>query len=271
MERAQLNGKQVAELLDWSESRVSRLLNGRRGATEVEVATFLAVCGITGEERAHLLSLCKEQGVRSWFQQFGSRLPRQVRTYVDHENKATRITYFQAQVIPGILQTNEYARAVFARSGTVPAGEIEDRVAARAARQIIFSRHDRPEFRFFIHEFALRLPVGGTEVMSEQLHHLLRLSVRPYITIKVIRTAFGAHGGSAGSFTLLESPEYKSVVYLEGETSGLFLEKPEEIAAYRSVVSELSSAALDERESNELIATLAIDLYSDREDQHDRP
>ncbi|WP_460406851.1 helix-turn-helix domain-containing protein [Actinophytocola sediminis] len=270
MERAQLNGKQVATRLGWSPSRVSRLLTGRRGADELELASFLGLCGVKGSERKRLLNLCREQDTRSWFQQFGSRIPKQVRTYVDHENRATTITDFKALVMPGILQTDEYARALFARSATVPANEIDDRVVARAGRKTIFSRHDRPECAFLIHEFVLRLPVGDHEVMSEQLHHLLRMTVRPYITIRVIPAAFGAHAGLAGSFILLESHEYKPVVYLEGETSGVFLEKPEEIAAYRDVVKELASAALDEAESKELIATVAIEQYADREDHHDQ-
>jgi transcriptional regulator with XRE-family HTH domain len=271
IERGQFNGKQLAARLGWSESHVSRLLTGRRAAKEVEVAAILALCGVKGAERARLMNLCQDQHTKSWFQPFGSRLPAQVRTYIDHENKATEITDFQALLMPGILQTDEYARAVIGRIANVPADEIEERVAARAARRIIFSRPDRPRCTFLIHEFVLRLPVGGSETMSEQLHHLIRMSVRPYITIRVIPVACGAHAGSAGAFKLLESPDYKSVVYLEGETSGLFLEKPEEISAYRNVIRELSSAALDEEESKELIATVAIDLYGDREDQHDHP
>lgn len=269
MERANLNGKQLALRLGWSESQVSRLLTGRRGAGEVEVAAFLAICGVIGQERARLMRLCKEQNTRSWFQQFGSRLPTQIRTYIDHENKATHINQFETLVIPGILQIDEYARALFERSATVPASEIEDRVVARAGRQTIFSRSNRPDCTFLIHESVLRLPVGAPEVMSEQLHHMLRMSVRAHIAIRVVPTALGAHAGSAGSFTLLESSEYKPVVYLEGETSGVFLEKPEEIASYRAVFKSLASAALDEGESKDLIAKVAIDLYADQETDHD--
>lgn len=271
MERAQLNGKEVARRLGWSPSRVSRLLTGRRGADEVEVATFLGVCSVKGAERRRLLALCKERDQLSWFQQFGSRLPKQVRTLVDHETKATDITQFEAMMMPGLLQTDDYTRALISRNPNLPAGEIGDRVAARAARRIIFSGPDRPTFTFLIHEFALRLPVGDREVMSEQLHHLLRMTVRPYVTVRVVPAVFGAHAAMAGAFQLMESHDYKPVVYLEGETSGVFLEKPEEITAYRNVLAELANAALEEGESKELIATVAIEEYADREDQHDHP
>jgi hypothetical protein len=263
MEIARINGKDLADRLGWTPTKVSRLLTGRRGAEELEVAEFLAVCGIKGRERSRLLALCREQDTQSWFQQFGARVPMDIKTYVDLENKAATIADFQAQFVPGILQTDGYARALFTRSATVPPGEVDARVAARSSRRTIFSRSDRPECTFFIHEFVLRLPVGGGEIMSEQLHHLIRMSVRRYITIRIVPAAFGAHAGSAGSFILLESPEYKSVIYLEGETSGLFLEKLEEVAAYRGVLKHLAAAALSEGESRDLIAAVAIDLYGE--------
>jgi hypothetical protein len=268
MEIARINGKDLADRLGWTPTKVSRLLTGRRGAEEMEVAEFLAVCGIKGQERNRLLALCREQDTQSWFQQFGARLPGQIKTLIDHENQAGRISQFHALVVPGLLQTGTYARDLFSSSATVPTNEIDTRVAARAGRQTIFSRTERPECSFIIHEFVLRLPVGGAEVMSEQLHHLIRLSVRPYITIRVVPAEHGAHAGSAGSFILLESPEFNPVVYLEGETSGLFLERPEEVAAYREVLRSLAAIALSEGESRDLIAAVATDLYG--EDHHDR-
>src|SRR2546421_6334441 len=110
MEQARLNEKKIAERLDWSEAKVSRLLTGRRGASEVEVAQFLVACRVTGSEREHLLSQVKDQNTRSWFQQFGSRLPTQIRTDTEHENKATRLIDFAALLVPAILPTGEHAR-----------------------------------------------------------------------------------------------------------------------------------------------------------------
>lgn len=270
LERAQLNGKQVALRLGWSESKVSRLLTGRRGGSEVEIAEFLVVCQVIGEERDRLISLCSDLDTKSWFQQFGSRLPPQVQTLIDHETKASRVREFHPVVMPGLLQTDEYARGLFMRSGTVPSNEIEGRVAARAGRRTLFSRVDPPKFTFLIHELVLRLPVGSREVMAEQLYQLIRMSVRPYMNIRVVPAKFGAHAGTAGSFSLMESREYRSVVYLEGETSGLFLEKREEVASYTNVFNLLAAAALDEGESKELIARVATEEYADREDRHDR-
>jgi len=105
--------------------------------------------------------------------------------------------------------------------------------------------------------------------MSDQLHHLLRMSVRSYVTLRVIPASLGAHAGLAGPFTLMEFADFRPVVYLDSETSSLFLEKPEEITAYRRILGALAGTALGEGQSRELIATLATELYPDREDDHD--
>ena len=120
MEQAGLNGKQAARLLSWSPSFVSLLLSGKRGASEVDIAAFLGMCRVTGPERDRLLALCREQDNPGWLQQHGSRLPKQLVTYIDHENKAVAISDFQPMIMPGMLQTGEYARALLRRSGTVP-------------------------------------------------------------------------------------------------------------------------------------------------------
>ena len=270
MHRARLNGREVAHLLALSPSWVSRLLSGKRNANELHVAAFLAVCRVTGTERDRLLDLCQQRNTPGWLQQHGSRLPRQVVTLIDHEDKAVAISEFQSTLVPGLLQTGDYARAMIHDSRTVPSEEIEDRVAARLARQRLLSRNDPARFTFYLHEFVLRLPIGGPAVMSDQLHHLLRMSVRPYVTLQVLPAALGSHAAIAGSFQLMEFAEFKPVAYLDSQTSCLFLERPEEIAAYQSILAVLAETALKEGESKDLIATLATELYADREDHDDR-
>lgn len=270
MERANVNGKRMAELLGWSQSHVSRLLNGRIIATGNDVSAFLAICGVTGEAKERLMRLTKELNKPGWVQQFGSRLPTQLKTLVDHESKATEINEFEPDFVPGLLQTGDYTQALLNRSATVPADEVQDRVAARLGRKSLFSRDHRPRCTFFIHESALHTVVGGPEVMSEQLHELLRMSVRTYITIRVIPFAFGAHAGNSGSCRLMEFAEVKPVVYVETETAGIFFEEPEEIQAYRNIFAALADSALDGGQSRDLIAALAVDLYGFREDHDDR-
>lgn len=266
---AGINGSEAARQLGWSSSRVSRLLSGKRGGSELDVATFLGVCRVTAEERDRLLDLCHEQNTPGWLQQHGARLPKQLRTLIDHENKATAISDFESMIVPGLLQTGDYARAVIGQSANVPTEEIEDRVAARLARQALFTRRPPVQFTFFIQESVLRTPVGGRAVMSDQLHHLLRMAVRSYLALRVVPTAIGAHAAAAGSFRLMEFTEFRPVAYVESETSSLFLEKPVEITAYRNVLAALADTALDEGQSRDLIGNVASELYADREDHDD--
>jgi hypothetical protein len=139
-------------------------------------------------------------------------------------------------------------------------------VAARLARQCLFSRDSRARFTFYVHEFVLRTPVGGPAVMFDQLHHLLRMSMSSYVTLRVVPASLGVHAAMAGSFTFMEFAEFRPVTYLESPTSSLFLERPEETAAYRSILGALAETSLGEGESRELVATLATELYADRLD-----
>ncbi len=173
-------------------------------------------------------------------------------------------------LVPGLLQTGDYARALLREAGRVPDDEIEDRVAARLARQSLFSREWPARFTFYLHEFVLRLPIGGPVVMAEQLRRLRWMSQRPYVTLRVVPAALGGHAATGGSFELLEFAEFEPVAYLDSETSYLFLEMPAEIAAYRSILAALAGSALKEGESDDMIATLATELYPDREDHDDR-
>ncbi|MGH3830151.1 MAG: DUF5753 domain-containing protein [Pseudonocardiaceae bacterium] len=248
----------------------ARICRRKRHATPVQVSAFLSMCRLTGTERDRLLNLCEDQRTPGWLQQHGSQLPAQLTTLINHESKAVVISDFQSTVVPGLLQTGDYARALLQEAGRVPAAEIDDRVAARLARKILFSRERPAAFRFYLHEFVLRLVVGGPAVMVEQLDHLHWMSLRPYLTLRVVPAALGGHAATAGSFTLMEFPEFKPLVYLESETSSLFLERPEEITAYRSILGGLAKTALGEEESRQLIATLATELSAEREDHDDR-
>jgi len=168
---------------------------------------------------------------------------------------------FGIDVVPSLVQTGDYARALFTEAKRVPSGEIDNRVALRLARQNLLSREEPPQLTFFVHEFVLHLPIGGAVVMSDQLHALLRVAVRPNLALRVVPASIGAHAASAGHFSLMDFAEYKPVAYLDSETSSLFLEEAEEIAAYRSILAALEKSALDERESRELIAKVATERY----------
>ena len=271
LERTTLTGKELARQLDWTQSDVSRMLTGRRRMKETDVATFLGICRVRGRERERILRLCREATRPGWHQQHGSRLPKQLRTLIDHEDNALTIAEFEGTLIPGLLQTGDYAHAVIGRNANIPAEAVDERVAARLARAAIFGRRSPARFTFYLHEFALRLPVGGRAVMSDQLHHLLRMSVRPYLELRIVPAGLGAHAGLAGSFRLMEFAAIRPVVYLESETSTLFLEEAAEITAYRAILAALAGTSLDAGQSTDLIGQLAIELYRDSEEHHGHP
>ena len=269
MQYAGFNASEVARQLDWSPGRVSRLLSGKRGGSRYDVTAFLTICGVRGTERERLMALSLDNDRPGWFQQHGPAVPRQVHTLIDHESHATAISDFQIALVPGLLQTGHYARAMMSGSANLPAAEIEDRVSARLARKRLFSRNNPPRLDFFVHEFVLRTPVGGPSVMCDQLHEMLRLSVLPFVSIRVVPAALGAHAAMTGNFTMMEIADFKPITYLDSEISSLFLETPVEIDAYRNILAALEDTALDEGTSRNLMGTVALEFDALREDQDD--
>jgi len=255
MEAAGLSGKRTAQMLGWSESRLSRFLSGKLDATEIEVSALLALYGVIGDERDRLLRLAREQRICCW------RDGEQLRTLADHQSKAERITDFHATTIPALLQTERYARSLIVRTANTSQEDGPVLLAGRMARQRVLGRTVPPQCVFVIPELALHLPVGGRQVMSGQLHHLLRLAVRPHITIVVIPARVGAHAGLAGSCCLLEANHLDPVAYLERENGGQFLEQVSDVAAYQNVFTALAAVALGQQETIELIGRLAVTLY----------
>jgi hypothetical protein len=250
----------VARELGWSPSRVSRILSGKRGGSSHDVAAFIAVCGVRGDERERLMGLSFDHGP-GWRVHHHPALPRRSPTTAEHEERALVIGGYAGAVVPELLQTGAYAAAVLAGGANVPEWDATARVEAVAARQRVLDKEDAPRCTFYLHEFVLHTPVGGDAVMSDQLHALLRRSVRPNLTVRVVPRTAGAHPGMTGAFTLLDVLDFKRVVHLEGETASDFLETPAEILAYQHVLDALAGVALGDVRSRELIATLVTRLY----------
>lgn len=262
-----LNGRQIALLLKWSPSRISRLYSGKRGARLVDIAAFLAIVGITGPKRDELLDLAKDAYDLGWWQQFGDRLPERHLTLAAHEDVAVAMTDFQNVLVPGLLQTESYMRALMTSSPIIPDEEIEERVEMRLKRQEIFDRDDPATFQFFLDEYVLSRTGFGRQIMSDQVHHLLRMAVRPRVGIRVIPDAAGIHGGWY-PFKLMDFPENNPVVFLENMTCTVFQERQDTIESYRRIAADLDRVALDEGQSRAWLATVATALGEPRE-EHD--
>jgi transcriptional regulator with XRE-family HTH domain len=261
-------GATLAEWLGWSQSKVSRIFKGNRPPSVDDAVALTAVCRVVGEEREHVLRLAKDANEPNWLQEYGDRLPSRLRTLVEYEEVTSEITDFETNVVPGLLQVPSYARAVLRTQVIIPPNEIDDRVAARMQRQHIYSRSKPPVCHFYLDEYALVRTGPGREVMSEQAHHLLRMSVRPYIKIRIIPDARGFHVARK-PFRLMKFRELKPVVFLEDETGVQFLQRKATITCYQRIIDRLALFALNEGQSRDWIASLASALGAPREEQDD--
>ncbi|WP_437023105.1 helix-turn-helix domain-containing protein [Streptomyces sp. enrichment culture] len=243
-----------------SESKISRMELGRVSFKTRDVEDLLTLYGVTDEqERASLISLAREANVAGWWHSYSDVLPSWFPTYVGLEGAASSIRVYEVQFVHGLLQTEEYARAVV-RRGMRGASEadVERRVALRLERQKCLVAENAPEFHIVLDEAALRRPYGGREVMRGQLQHLIEMSERPNIRLQVMPFGFGGHSGESGAFTILSFPEsdLSDVVYLEQLTSALYLDKREDVVQYETALKELQQDSPGPDESRDLLRGL---------------
>lgn len=256
--KAGLSTRAVAQQLGvgWSASTISRVENGKRKITSEDVSALCVLYGITGRERDQLLDLAREAGQPGWWETTNSKLPTQLTALIGFESEATRITYVDLSLVPGLLQIPEYTRALLAGVG-VPKSEIETLVVARLGRQAILSKPNPPEYVAIIDEAVLRRPIGGPQVMAAQLRHIVTSSKRPNVTVQVIPFDHGEHAGLNGSYVLLEFAKAQSLVHLEHKRSGIFVDEPEDVDVFMETTKTLQQTALDSTRSITFIASIA--------------
>ncbi|GAB2874065.1 helix-turn-helix domain-containing protein [Lentzea nigeriaca] len=244
----------LADIVDWDAAKLSNVVNGKGGATQVEVAALLGACRVKSTEAAHLLALYPETHIRGWWQQHGMYAPAQVRTAVENLKLAKTLTGWHTHLVPLFLQTADYMCEVLRASSTMPASDLQERVQTHLAMQKALWRGVR--CTFLIHELALLLPVGGAEVHAGQLLHLLHMANRPNVTIRIVPVSRGAHAGLAGPFTYLAFPKYEPLVWTETENSSLFTEAADAVRGYEKVIRALDASSLNEDASKALLVRL---------------
>ena len=208
---------------------------------------------VSDEAREAFHQLYRESNERGWWYRykelFGtSGLPA-------FEVEASLIRTYEAQVVPGLLQTSEYTRAVFTGTNAYAEAEIQRHVDARMERQSILARLYPPEYAAIIDEAALRRPAGTAEAMREQLQHLAHMATRPHISVHVLPFSAGMHAANLGGFQIMEftDPSDPSICFAEVPTAGLFLEEEAEIRRYDAIWREAHSAALTVAQSMKFI------------------
>ncbi|SMD23123.1 helix-turn-helix domain-containing protein [Lentzea albidocapillata] len=252
IESTGLTQRQLAEALGWQEAKLSDMLAGKGGVNESEVRELLAYCRTPLKERERLLDLFRESG-NVWLQMPEDGVPDQVRTLIEQEQNANQIDCWSMILVPGLLQIPEYITVV-TEAAPVEAENVPPLVAARVARAEILDP-DR-KFNFYVHEQALWLPVGGEEVWREQLAHLLRMSVRKYISLRIIPRSAGMHAGTSGDFRVMKFPKYPPVVYIESVRCCLFFDDKETVDTYETILTDLAAVALDEEQSRAVINSI---------------
>lgn len=256
-ETAGVTIESVAEQLECSASKISRIETGHTMASVRDVRDMLEIYGVSGVERDELIQIAREARQKGWWHPFSTVL---TGAYVGLEAAAGSIRAYEHQVVPGLLQTEEYSRAMIRGARPdITAEEVEKRVRVRRNRQSLLSQDDPIDLWVVLDETVVSRPVGGDAVMRAQLEHLVEAADLPNVTLQILPFEAGAHAGMDGTFTILDFPEPgdPAVVYAENATGGLFLEKSEELQKYVFIFDHIRAAAIRPEESVALISKLA--------------
>jgi transcriptional regulator with XRE-family HTH domain len=241
-----------------SHSKISRLETGRVGFKDRDISDLLTFYGVTDEkERESLRALAQRANAPGWWHDYSDILPSWFEAYVGLEEVATQVRAYEVQFVPGLLQSEDYARAVtLLGHDDEPPREVERRVRLRMARQAVLERAQPPNVWAVVDEAVLRRPAGSPAVMQGQLKHLLDLAERPNITIQIMPFQAGGHSAAGGAFSILRfaEPDLPDVVYLEQLTSSLYLDKPEVVDSYLKVMERVCMEAATPADSLDVIA-----------------
>jgi transcriptional regulator with XRE-family HTH domain len=258
-----LTVRAAAERLEWSEAKIWRIETGQVGLRSLDVEAMCRIYGATPDLTEALMGLAKETKAKGWWHSYGDVIPEWLDVYIGLEEAAASISWYESELVPGLLQTDGYARAVISADNPgVGDEEIDRRVHVRIERQALVTRITAaPELKIVLNEAILRRPVGGAEVMVAQLRRLLDASELPNVALRVMPFSAGLHPGiMSGPFELLRFPlngdgkeTEPPTVYVDGFTGALYLEKPKEIRRYDEAFGGIWSAALNESASQDLL------------------
>jgi len=261
---ANLTIDDVAVRLKWQSSKISRVETRKIGINTLDLRKLLDVYEITDRaQREALIELARRATERGWWQAYGTAIPSEYATLIGLEEEASLIRSYEPELIPGLMQTEAYARAVIrACRPKDTSDEIDRRVEVRLARQQILANDDPPRVRIVLSEGAVRRRVGGAEVMREQLLHLATNRDRSNVMIQVLPFSAGEHPAMVGSFAILDFPEVFDLgaVYIENMASAMTLEKASDLEMYADAFEQVQAQALGPKESRDMLKSLAQEL-----------
>ncbi|HEY2672580.1 MAG TPA: helix-turn-helix transcriptional regulator [Rugosimonospora sp.] len=247
-----------------SESKISRMELGRVSFKERDVADLLSLYGLDDdEERERLLSLARDANTPGWWHRFGDVLPGWFQSYLGLEAAASLIRTYEVQFVPGLLQTEDYAREVVRLGhGKAQGEEIDRRVGVRITRQQLLNRSNPAQLWAVVDEAVLRRPIGGTKVMRAQIEALIETTDKPNVRLQVIGFHVGGHAAAGGAFSILRfpDPELPDVVYIEQLTSALYLDKRDDVDLYAEAMEVLCVEADPPGRTADILTGMLRDL-----------
>ncbi|MBI3689034.1 MAG: helix-turn-helix domain-containing protein [Actinobacteria bacterium] len=258
--QAGLSIEDVAAQFEWSASKLYRIERAAHGVSVSDARLLLDLYGVSSRHD-EVLSLVRDAKERGWWHSYGDALPEPFAAYVGLEQDATSMAGYSNELVPGLLQTEEYARAVRrAYLHNDDEGTTERWLAVRSKRQARLTGDDRLTYWVVLNEAVLHRPVGGQEVMNAQLRHMIELSNLPNVTIQILPFAAGAHPAMDGSFTIVRFVDQAApaIVYSEHPTSCLYLERSSDTARYTLIFDHVRARALDPDRSIGMVASLIL-------------
>ena len=248
--------QEVADRLDWSRATVSRLETSQTRPKPGDIADILDLYGVPSPDRDALITLARQAGQRGWWTAYGDAF---TGNYVMLEDQAPAIKAFDGKVIPGLLQTPDYARTLIRRVRLVEDDDLDRLVAARMTRKSILSREDPPRLHYVIGEGAFLQVIGDEDLMLKQISQVWSFARDPNVTVQVLPFSVGEPYGLEGAFTLFEFPEDEGldVGHAENLLGEWYAESADQIARIRVAFKAVSEAAMPPDESEEWLAALA--------------
>ncbi|MBB5155492.1 helix-turn-helix domain-containing protein [Saccharopolyspora phatthalungensis] len=251
-----LTAAELAKATGMSASKVSRFENCESGIYLDDLEKLLDFYRPSKKRRVELLDIARHADERGWLRLSNANLPEDWQTWTDFEYEASALLNYEPLVVPGLLQTPEYTRAIIDATGRLSAREVDSLVSARMARQGLLGKEEPLELHVIIEETALTRPIGPDGALERQLRHLADAASRPNITIQVMPHDAGLHPGLNGSFVILEYGSEASLVLLEHKTVNLFMDEDDQLAVYSAAWDELVGKAKEPGDSVKILQAL---------------
>lgn len=255
---AKLSRAEVSQAVAMSVSKIGRVETAEIGIYLDDLEKLLDLYRVTGTRRVEVLDLARHSDERGWLRVLGgTKLPEYWQTWIDFESEASVLLHYQPLVIPGLLQTPDYARAIIRSTGTyLSDADVDALVSSRMARQGLLTKENPVKLHALIEETVLRHPRQDADTLDRQLRYLVECAARSNITIQILPTDVFPHPGLNGPFIVLEYNEEPSLVWLENKLSSLFLDEPDQIEIYTRDWNDLCALACNPEKSIKLISAM---------------